>query len=205
MPRALGFALLAVAPQVCFAQTASHWYAGAGIALTDVRPVDADYRVSGTSTRFSKSDVTFPHLFAGYRFDRLAIEGGYRKLAVVDFETADGANRGDTHSNAVYAAALMPLGTQRSFSLYSRASANLVRTVTQFERRSATYPIEGNANHWTFVPAVGLGLALTPARAWTVRAEYEFYLLRIGDAARTGRSRQSHFSLSVVYNFGGSR
>jgi hypothetical protein len=82
------------------AQTSDNgWYVGAGFTITPrVAEVAADYN---PARQFTHSTVVFPQIYAGYRFEHVAVEAGYRKLGGLNFVTAGGATKGATHSNAL--------------------------------------------------------------------------------------------------------
>ena len=176
------------------------WYVGTGFTLTPrVAEVAADY---SPARQFTHSKVVFPQVFAGYRFEHAALEAGYRKLGVLNFVTADGATKGATHSNALTFSTLLPFAhVGQRVEFYGKGSLNLIRTITEIERRAAGFPIQGEQNVWQVSPSFGLGAAFKAQDKWTLRAEGEVIVGKLGEATRSGRYQQAVMGLSVARHF----
>jgi hypothetical protein len=152
--------------------------------------------------QFTHSSAVFPQVFAGYGFDHVALEAGYRKLGVLNFTAADGATKGATHSNALTFSALLPFARMgKRVTFYGKGGLNLIRTITELERRSAFFAIEGERNVWQVKPSFGLGAAFTTHDKWTLRAEGETIVGKLGHATTSGRYHQSVIGLSLARHF----
>jgi hypothetical protein len=183
------------------AQTAGNgWYAGAGFSLTPrVTEQTDDF---APAQRFTYSSAVFPSVFAGYRFEDVALEAGYRKLGVLNFSSNDDATRGVTHSNALTFSAWLPFPRAgKNVTFYGKGGLNLIRTITEMERRTAGFAIEGERNVWQVKPSLGLGAAFTAQEKWTVRAEAETIVGKLGHVTQSGRYQQALVGLSIARSF----
>lgn len=199
-PLILSATVLAFAPASARAdaQPRPERWVGVGASVVGVGVRRGDHPAG---TTFDERAVTFPSLYAGYSFGAWSIEAGYRKLGTYTFRSADGASAGDTHSNALYATAVVPVLALGPVELGFRGGVMAVRTVTEFDRRAPGHPIEGGRNAWQLGPMLGVGLTWAASRNVAVSLTFEGLPGSIGDAKRTGRSEQRWLGLAVQAGF----
>lgn len=191
--------VLAAAP--AWAQTAMSgpWSLGLGITLPAIQPTTGDFGTEALRPTLNTSGLTFPRVtFARALGECWAVELGYRKLGVLAFRTANGTVDGNTHSNQGKVGLRRTVAELGAVAIRVHAGVGVVRTIATLERAPDDWPIAGDTNTWHLAPALSLSAAWRVRPRWTLSAEFEPLLGRLGTATDTGRYRQQALGVDLT-------
>jgi OmpA-OmpF porin, OOP family len=175
-------------------------YVGLGVGIGSFNLKKNDFAGTGATTRsFDERDKAFK-LFGGYRFnDHLAVEGQVARLgeSSIRYRGAAGALGNETYKvTAVSATAmgLLPLG--KDFTLFAKAGPSYTRAESSFSNRA----LGANTKSSRAGALVGVGASYALTDNLSLRAEAESFL-RVGEAAKAGRSSVQVLSAGLAYRF----